>query len=67
MEHTTRNGERSLLRRCTYPLTARGVMRVYTELAVIDVTPKGFVLVDKVAGPSLDELQSRTGAPLHTA
>ena len=68
MEHTTREGEHRLLQRCTYPLTAKGcVRRVYTELAVIDVTPQGFVLVDKVDGLSLDELQTRTGAKLHAS
>ena len=68
MEHNTRSGEPRLLRRCTYPLTAKGcVKRVYTELAVIDVTPRGFVLVDKVDGLSLDELQTRTGAKLHAS
>src|ERR1041385_2061752 len=44
MEHNTRSGEARLLRRCSYPLTAAGcVKRVYTELAVIDVGPRGFV------------------------
>jgi len=66
MEHTTRNGEPRLLRRCTYPLTAAGcVKRIYTELAVIDVTPQGFVVVDMVPGMTLAALQERTEAPLH--
>ncbi len=66
MEHTTRSGEPRLLRRCTYPLTAGGcVKRVYTELAVIDVTPKGFVVIDMVPGMTLAALQERTEAPLH--
>jgi len=65
MEHTTRDGQPRLLERCTYPLTAPGcVKRVYTELAVIDVTPKGFVVTEIVPGLSFDELQERTGAPL---
>jgi 3-oxoadipate CoA-transferase beta subunit len=68
MEHNTRSGEARLLRRCTYPLTAKAcVLRVYTELAVIDVTPRGFAVVDMVPGLSLDELQARTDAPLHRA
>src|ERR1700747_1820020 len=51
MEHTTRYGEPPLLKRCSYPLTAAGcVKRVYTELAVIDVTPDGFKVVDMVPG-----------------
>jgi 3-oxoadipate CoA-transferase beta subunit len=65
MEHVTRSGEKRLLRRCTYPLTAKGVTsRVYTDLAVIDVTPRGFVVIDTVPGLSFDELQQRTDAPL---
>jgi 3-oxoadipate CoA-transferase beta subunit len=66
MEHTTKDGEKRLLERCTYPLTATScVKRVYTDLAVIDVTDKGFVVIDTVPGISFDELQARSGAPLH--
>ena len=65
MEHNTRGGEPRLLRRCSYPLTAAAcVKRVYTELAVIDVNPDGFNVVDMVPGLSFDELQARTEAPL---
>jgi len=65
MEHTTRNGEPRLLKRCTYPLTAAGcVKRVYTELAVIDVTERGFVVIDMVPGMTLEALQQRTEARL---
>ena len=68
MEHTTKSGEKRLLRRCTYPLTATGcTKRVYTDLAVIDVTDKGFVVVDTVPGLPFDELQARTDAPLRQA
>jgi 3-oxoadipate CoA-transferase beta subunit len=68
MEHTTRGGEARLLRSCAYPLTAAGcVKRIYTELAVIDVTPKGFVVVDMVPGMTLEALRERTEAPLHRA
>ena len=68
MEHNTRSGEPRLLRRCTYPLTAAGcVKRVYTELAVIDVTERGFVVIDTVPGLTIEELQQRTDAPLHRA
>src|SRR5271170_2734911 len=66
MEHTTRGGEKRLLRRCTYPLTAKAcVSRVYTDLAVIDVTPRGFVVIDMVPGMTIAALQERTDAPLH--
>jgi 3-oxoadipate CoA-transferase beta subunit len=68
MEHTTKSGEKRILKRCTYPLTATAcVKRVYTDLAVIDVTPKGFVVTDMVPGLGVDELQERTGATLHPA
>ena len=68
MEHNTRDGAPRLLRRCTYPLTAKAcVARVYTELAVIDVTERGFIVTDMAPGLTLEELQQRTEAPLHRA
>jgi 3-oxoadipate CoA-transferase beta subunit len=64
--HTTKDGRPKLLRSCTYPLTAAAVVnRVYTDLAVIDVTPEGFVVREMVPGLTRDELQARTAAPLH--
>jgi 3-oxoadipate CoA-transferase beta subunit len=64
-EHTTREGEPKLVKCCSYPLTALGaVSRIYTNLAVIDVTREGFVVREMVAGLSLEELQTRTGALL---
>jgi len=66
MEHQTKSGESRLVRRCTYPLTALGVVkRVYTNLAVLDVTPEGFAVRDMVEGLTLDALQKVTHAPLH--
>ncbi|MDQ8035726.1 MAG: CoA-transferase, partial [Bordetella sp.] len=65
MEHNSKHGAAKLLRRCTLPLTGRAVVdRVYTDLAVIDVTPEGFRVRDTVPGLSLAELQARTEAPL---
>lgn len=65
MEHTTKDGRPRLVRRCGYPLTAPGVVkRIYTNLAVIDVTPEGFKLVEMIPGLSREELQARTDAPL---
>ena len=65
MEHTTKTGEVKIVERCSYPLTGIGcVARIYTDLAVIDVTPRGLVVVEVVEGMAFDELQSRTGAPL---
>jgi len=58
MEHQTKSGMSRLVRRCTYPLTAVGVVkRVYTNLAVLDVTAAGFVVRDKVDGLTLEALQ----------
>jgi 3-oxoadipate CoA-transferase beta subunit len=63
--HTTKDGRPKLLPTCTYPLTAAAVVdRVYTDLAVLDVTPDGFVVREMVPGLGRAELQARTGAPL---
>jgi 3-oxoadipate CoA-transferase beta subunit len=63
--HTTKEGEFKLVGRCTYPLTGRGVVtRVYSDLAVIDVTPRGFALVELAPGVTFDFVQERTGAPI---
>jgi 3-oxoadipate CoA-transferase beta subunit len=64
MEHVTRKGAPRLLEKCALPLTAvRCVTRVYTDFAVVDVTPRGFVVREMVE-ISCDELQAKTGAPL---
>jgi 3-oxoadipate CoA-transferase, beta subunit len=67
MEHNTKgNGESRIRRLCSYPLTAKGVVRrVYTDIAVLDVTPKGFVVRDMVEGLTRGELQARSEAELH--
>ena len=65
MEHTTKEGAPRLVRSCGYPLTARAVVRrVYTSLAVLDVTPRGFVVRDMVPGMTMEALQTRTEARL---
>jgi 3-oxoadipate CoA-transferase beta subunit len=65
MEHTTRKGTPRLLQACTLPLTAvRCVKRVYTDLAVIDITPEGMAVREMLAGMSEADLRERTGAPL---
>jgi len=65
MEHTTRQNEPKIVERCTYPLTGIGcVSRIYTDHAVIEVTPEGLVALEWVDGLSFDELCSMTGAPL---
>ena len=68
MDHTTKTGESRLVRRCSYPLTAVGVVkRIYTNLAVIDVTPDGFAVREMVPGLTLAALQEVTDAPLRMA
>jgi len=65
MEHLTKSGGSKIVERCTYPLTGIGVVkRIYTDLAVIDVTPRGLVASRLVPGLSFDELQRLTGVPL---
>jgi 3-oxoadipate CoA-transferase beta subunit len=68
MEHTTKDGTSKLVRKCSYPLTAVGaVKRVYTNLATLDVTPDGFLVIDMAPGLSFESLQARTDAPLRLA
>ncbi|HWH83619.1 MAG TPA: 3-oxoacid CoA-transferase subunit B [Burkholderiaceae bacterium] len=65
MEHLTKKGESKIVAQCSYPLTGIGcVSRIYTDLAVIDVTPKGLKVVETVEGLSFDELQKLSGLPL---
>jgi 3-oxoadipate CoA-transferase beta subunit len=65
MEHLTKSGASKIVERCSYPLTAPAcVARIYTDLAVIDVTPQGLKLVEYVDGLTFDELQRLTGVPL---
>ena len=66
MEHLTKSGESKIVAACTYPLTGIGcVSRVYSDLAVIDITPNGLQVIDMVDGMSLDELQKISGVPLN--
>jgi 3-oxoadipate CoA-transferase, beta subunit len=68
MEHTTKSGESKLMRRCTYPLTAvSAAKRVYTNLAVLDITDQGFAVRDMVPGMTFEALQDVTDAPLRRA
>lgn len=68
MDHTSKKGEPRILKRCTLPLTAAGVVkRIYTNLAVIDVTPAGLVVVEMVDGMTLDKLQAITDPTLALA
>jgi 3-oxoacid CoA-transferase len=61
MEHTTRSGEPKIVSACSYPLTAqRCVDRIFTNLAVIDVTPDGLVLLEVAPGVTPEQVQAVT-------
>lgn len=68
MEHTTRKGEPKIRNACQYPLTAaRVVTRIYTDLAVIDVTADGLLVREMAEGLTREGLQAVTEAPLSFA
>ena len=68
MEHTDKKGQPRIKFRCTYPLTAAGVVkRIYTNYAVIDVTPTGLLVVEMIPGMTLEKLQSMTEPKLQLA
>ena len=66
MEHLTKSGESKVVEKCTYPLTGVGcVNRIFTDLAVIDVTPGGLRVVEMVEGMDLNELRRLSGVNLN--
>lgn len=65
MEHQTKTGESKIVEACSYPLTAMTcVSRIYTDMAVLDVTSTGLVVREMAPGLTFDELQAATAAPL---
>ncbi len=65
MAHTTKTGEPKIVAKCSYPLTGLAcVSRIYTDLAVLDITPAGVRVVEIAEGVSFDALQAATGLPL---
>jgi 3-oxoadipate CoA-transferase beta subunit len=65
MEHLTKSGQSKLVEKCTYPLTGIGcVSRIYTDLAVIDVTTNGLKVVEIFNGMGFDELRRLSGVGL---
>jgi 3-oxoadipate CoA-transferase, beta subunit len=68
MDHQTKSGESKIVGTCTYPLTSIAcVNRIYTDLAVMDVTPHGLHVLEMVDGMTLAELARLTGVPLAMA
>lgn len=65
MTHLTKKGQPKLLDACTFPLTAAGVVkRVYTDRCILDITGKGFALVELAPGETLEGVRAITGAPI---
>ncbi|CAN5155281.1 3-oxoacid CoA-transferase subunit B [soil metagenome] len=66
MMHTNPKGESKLLEKCSLPLTGVGcVKKIVTELAVLDITNEGFVLIERAPGVSVEEIKSKTAGRLH--
>jgi 3-oxoacid CoA-transferase subunit B len=66
MSHRTNDDEAKLVRACSYPLTAVGVVsRVITDLAVLDITDRGFKLVECAPDVTREQVEAATAAPVH--
>lgn len=65
MEHVTKTGESKIVPQCTYPLTGIGcVSRIYTDMAVLEVTQQGMGVVELAPGVTREALQKATAVPL---
>ena len=65
-QHVTKKGDPKIIEECTFPLTGKQVVeRIYTDLAIIDVTKDGLFVKEMAPGVDFDSLQEKTGAKLH--
>ncbi|MBS1604128.1 MAG: succinyl-CoA--3-ketoacid-CoA transferase, partial [Bacteroidetes bacterium] len=65
MQHTNPKGEPKLLAACTLPLTGvKCVKKVVTDLAVLDITPDGFLLLERAPGVTVEEIKAKTSGRL---
>jgi 3-oxoacid CoA-transferase subunit B len=68
MEHTTKDGQPKILKKCTLPLTGVGVVdTIVTEMAYMKVTPEGIVLEEVAPGLTAEDVQNATEARLHVS
>ena len=66
--HTNKQGKPKIVRNCQLPLTGKGVVkRIYTDLAILEVTPEGLLVKKMAPGIGFDELQEKTDARLKTS
>lgn len=68
MEHVAKGDAHKILKECNLPLTGVAVIdRIITDLGVIDITPTGLKLIELAPGVTIEEISSKTGAPLDTS